>query len=99
MNRSPRRRPCLADMVAAFRGSGLGRRDPRMNGAERERTRLRRDTGRPSASATLAMVLPKRRGSTSFRLADPGAVLRYEVYLRIPNREVPSASRKLPRHH
>ena len=77
---------------------GLGRRDPRVNGAEREGTRLRRDTGRPSAWLPRRWFSP-RRGSISFRLAESREGFRYEVYLRIPNREVPSASRKLFRHH
>ncbi|KAL2632466.1 hypothetical protein R1flu_003945 [Riccia fluitans] len=66
---------------------GLGRRDPRVNGAEREGTRLRRDTGRPSAWLPLAMVLPEK-GIHLISARGIREGFRYEVSFRIPNREV-----------
>ncbi|KAL2623722.1 hypothetical protein R1flu_007967 [Riccia fluitans] len=70
---------------------GLGRQDPHMNGAEHEGARLWRDTDHPSAWLPWRWFSP-RRGSISFWLAESREEFCYEVYLRIPNREVPSTS-------
>ncbi|KAL2632507.1 hypothetical protein R1flu_003986 [Riccia fluitans] len=77
---------------------GLGHRDPCVNSANREGTCLQHDMDCPSAWLPWRWV-SLRRGSISFRLAESREGFRYEVYLRILNHEVPSASQKLPRHH